>query len=115
MAQRLDFPKTSDIIKVHEYRTSTDHSAAQPPQGDDLVSKQNEKEQMSFMMKLATFIVDKRNLVFLLIGISLVFSAISRNWVQVENDLTAYLPETSETRKGLDVMEEQFTTLARRS
>ena len=64
----------------------------------------------NLMTKLATFIVDKRNLVFLLMGISLVFSVISRNWVEVENDLTAYLPETSETRKGLDVMSEQFTT-----
>ena len=62
------------------------------------------------MMKLATFIVDKRNLVFLLIGISLIFSVISQGWVVVENDLTAYLPETSETRQGLDVMKEQFTT-----
>ena len=62
------------------------------------------------MTKLATFIVDKRNLVFLMIGISLAFSAVSRNWVEVENDLTAYLPSTSETRKGLDVMDEQFTT-----
>ena len=69
-----------------------------------------EKKQAGFMMKLATFIVDKRNLVFLLMGISLIFSAVSRSWVEVENDLTAYLPETSETRKGLDVMEEQFTT-----
>ncbi len=62
------------------------------------------------MMKLATFIVDKRNLVFLLMGISLVFSVIASRWVKVENDLTAYLPESSETRKGLDVMKDQFTT-----
>ena len=74
------------------------------------MSAQVEKTQAGFMTKLATFIVDKRNLVFLLMGISLVFSVISRNWVEVENDLTAYLPETSETRKGLDVMSEQFTT-----
>ena len=74
------------------------------------MSAKTEKQQASFMIKLATFIVDKRNLVFLLMGISLVFSVISRNWVTVENDLTAYLPETSETRKGLDVMAEQFTT-----
>ena len=74
------------------------------------MSTPTEKQQASFMMKLATFIVDKRNLVFLIIGISLVFSAISRNWVEVENDLTAYLPSSSETRKGLDVMDEQFTT-----
>jgi predicted RND superfamily exporter protein len=68
------------------------------------------KEQTGFMTKLATFIVDKRNLVFLLMGIMLVFSLFSKNWVVVENELTAYLPSTSETRKGLDVMEEQFTT-----
>ena len=74
------------------------------------LSTQTEKQQASFMTKLATFIVDKRNLVFLIIGISLAFSAVSRNWVEVENDLTAYLPSTSETRRGLDVMDEQFTT-----
>ncbi len=68
------------------------------------------KEQTGFMTKLATFIVDKRNLVFLLMGIMLVFSLFSKNWVVVENELTAYLPSTSETRQGLDVMEEQFTT-----
>ena len=62
------------------------------------------------MMKLSAFIVDKRNLVFLVIGIMLIFSVVSRNWIQVENDLTAYLPPTSQTRRGLDVMEEQFTT-----
>ena len=62
------------------------------------------------MVKLATFIVDKRNLIFLLIGVMLVFSVVSRNWVKVENDLTAYLPAQSETRQGLDVMADQFTT-----
>ena len=62
------------------------------------------------MTKLATFIVDKRNLVFLILAIAVVFSAFSRNWVEVENDLTAYLPADSQTRKGLDLMEEQFTT-----
>ncbi len=62
------------------------------------------------MVKLATFIVDKRNLIFLLIAILLLFSLFSRSWVKVENDLTAYLPQQSETRQGLDVMEREFTT-----
>ncbi len=74
------------------------------------MDKQTGKERPGFMMKLATFIVDKRNLVFLVIGIMLAFSVVSRNWVEVENDLTAYLPAASETRQGLDVMAEQFTT-----
>ena len=62
------------------------------------------------MESLATFIVDKRNLFFLLTIIGLVFSIFSRNWVQVENDLTAFLPEDSETKQALNVMEAEFTT-----
>jgi len=63
-----------------------------------------------FMMKLASFIVDKRNLVFLLVGIFMIFSLFARNWVEVENDLTAYLPSGSKTKEGLEVMEKQFIT-----
>ncbi len=62
------------------------------------------------MTSLATFIVDKRNLFFLLTILMLVFSAFSRNWVEVESELAAYLPSDSQTRQALDVMEEQFTT-----
>ena len=51
----------------------------------------------SLMMKLSTFIVDKRNLFFLLTIIMIIFSVFSRNWANVENDLTAYLPDDSET------------------
>ncbi len=68
------------------------------------------KQDHSFMMQLATFIVDKRNLFFLIIVVALIFSAFSRNWVEVENDLTSFLPDDAETKLALDVMENQFTT-----
>ena len=64
----------------------------------------------SFMVKLSTFIVDKRNLFFLITIILVIFSMFSRNWVEVENDLTFYLPEDSETKKALNVMDGEFTT-----
>ena len=64
----------------------------------------------SFMVKLSTFIVDKRNLFFLITIILVIFSMFSRNWVEVENDLTFYLPEDSETKKALNVMDVEFTT-----
>ena len=67
-------------------------------------------KQNNFMMKVAAAIVDRRNLIFLLIVIAIVFSVFSRNWVQVEDDLTAYLPADSATREGLDVMKDQFIT-----
>lgn len=62
------------------------------------------------MIKVATFIVDRRNLFFLLFGIAIVFSLVSMNWVNVENAMSAYLPKTTETSQGLDRMEEQFIT-----
>lgn len=74
------------------------------------MSENNANARGGFMTKLATFIVDKRNLFFLFTIIALIFSAFSRNWVQVESDLAAYLPEDSQTRQTLDIMEEQFTT-----
>ena len=60
--------------------------------------EQQNAAKPSVMIRVATFIVDKRNLVFLLIGICMVFSLFSRNWVAVENDLTAYLPADSATK-----------------
>ena len=64
----------------------------------------------NLMLKLAALIVDKRNLLFLLVGIAIVFSVAASGWVTVENDLTAYLPDGSATKEGLDVMEQQFIT-----
>ncbi len=62
------------------------------------------------MVKVATFIVDRRNLFFLLFGIAIIFCLIASKWVKVENDLAAFLPGTAETTIGLDLMEEQFIT-----
>lgn len=72
--------------------------------------EEEKKQGSSALLKICAFIVDKRNLFFLIYGILMIFSAISRNWTVVENDLAFYLPATSETRQGLDLMEEQFTT-----
>ncbi len=62
------------------------------------------------MEKVATFIVDKRNLFFLLYIFALIFCFFSTGWVQVENDITTYLPEETETRQGLTLMNDQFIT-----
>ena len=66
--------------------------------------------KMSFMEKLAAFIVDGRGVIFLLFAVAAIFCAVSRGWVQVNDDLTAYLPESTETRQGLELMNREFTT-----
>ena len=43
------------------------------------MAEENKKENGG-MMKVAGFIVDKRNLIFLIFVILTVFSAVSRNW-----------------------------------
>ena len=68
------------------------------------------KSNNQAMLKICGFIVDKRNLFFLLFGLLIIFSVISRNWVGVENSMAHYLPGTTETRQGLDLMEEEFIT-----
>ena len=74
------------------------------------MSQEPKNKEEGFMYKFASFIVDKRNLIFLIVAIGLVFSVFSRSWVQIENQLSAYLPKESETYKGLHLMEDEFTT-----
>ena len=71
---------------------------------------ENEKPKGNGMEKLAAFIVDKRNLFFLLYIFALIFCAIATGWVKVEDDITTYLPDTTETRQGLTVMNDNFVT-----
>ena len=71
---------------------------------------ENQKPKGNAMEKLATFIVDKRNLFFLLYIFALIFCAVATGWVKVENDITTYLPDSTETRQGLTVMNDNFIT-----
>ena len=68
------------------------------------------KPKENGMEKLAAFIVDKRNLIFLLYVFALIFSIVAMDWVNVENDITTYLGEDTEPRQGLTVMNDNFTT-----
>lgn len=69
---------------------------------------ENNTSENSFMIKLASFIVDKRKAFILAFIIGMVFSVVSMNWVQVNNDITTYLPEDTQTRQGLNIMEAEF-------
>ena len=71
---------------------------------------EKDKKDNSFMMKLATLIVDKRKGFYLIFIVLCIFCVLSMNRVKVNNDLTTYLPDTTETRRGLDLMDSEFTT-----
>lgn len=84
------------------YNLSNKKITAPPPE--------SEEQKESFMYKLASFIVDKRNLFFLLFIFALIFSVFAKDWVNVENDITKYLAEDTETRQSLTIMDEEFVT-----
>ncbi len=68
------------------------------------------KEEVGFIEKLSTIIVDKRTGFILLYIIACIFCLFSRSWVDVNDDITKYLSEETETRQGLIISEEEFTT-----
>lgn len=70
-----------------------------------------EKRTESPMTKVARFIVDKRKAFYLVFIAAFLFCAASINKVQVNNDITSYLPAQTETRRGLTIMDEEFVTL----
>ena len=72
--------------------------------------KQDGQEKQSPIQRAAAFIVDKRKVFYLLYMGLCIFCLFSSKWVAVNDDLTSYLPEETETRRGLTVMEEEFVT-----
>ena len=62
--------------------------------------------------KIAAFIVDRRKGFYLVYILLIIFSLFSTNWVQVNNEITDYLSEETETRRGLSLMEQEFITYA---
>lgn len=69
-----------------------------------------EKEKKSFVVKAAELIVDKRKGFFLFFILAAVFCVFGMQWTKVNNDITSFLPETTETKRGLTLMNEQFVT-----
>jgi len=74
------------------------------------MEQQTEKKSEDFMTRFARFIVDKRKAFLLMFIIAAVACASCVNKVKVNDDITTYLPDTTETRRGLTIMDEEFTT-----
>ena len=63
------------------------------------------------MRKITDFIIEKRNYVLTIFIILSVVSLYLSTKVHINYDLTEYLPSTSETRIGMDIMNEEFPEL----
>ena len=61
------------------------------------------------MRKITDFIINKRHFILFLFIILTVISAILSSKVKINYDIAKYLPSTSETRIGMDIMEAEFS------
>lgn len=76
------------------------------------IQSMEKKGSASVMEKAAGFIVDKRKAFYLIFIAAVVYSLINFDRVKINEDITSYLPADTETRQGLTIMEEEFTTFA---
>lgn len=72
--------------------------------------KEENKENTGFFYKVANFVVNKRKAILILFIISCIASVFCKDLVLVNQDITKYLPDSSETHIGLSTMNEEFVT-----
>lgn len=70
------------------------------------------EENKNFLYKVAEFIVDKRKAFYLIFIVSVIISLGCMSLVKVNNDLSSYLPDTTETKQSLNITDDQFITYA---
>ena len=66
----------------------------------------------NILKKISQQIVDKRVIIMAAFLAACVYCALSISRVQVNNDITSFLPPDTDTRRGLTIMENEFTTYA---
>lgn len=71
-----------------------------------------DKSKTTPLERVASFIVDKRKGFYLIYILCVIFCMVSSGWVSVNNDITDYLSEETQTRQGLTVMDREFITYA---
>lgn len=62
------------------------------------------------MKKICKFIVDHAKTILILFIPILILCALSIDKVNIEYSITSYLPASTDTKKALDIMDEEFVT-----
>ena len=66
--------------------------------------------EVFILKKVVDFITKKRLLIFIITIILAIGSGIAMLFVNINKDMTKYLPEDSQMKKGMDIMENEFET-----
>ena len=73
---------------------------------------ETKREKTDIMHAVAGLIVRYRFVIMLLFIVAAVYAGLSLGRVRLNSELTAFLPEQTETRRGLHIMEDSFVTYA---
>ena len=71
--------------------------------------KKMEARSGNFLYRMSEIIVDRRKIIFLVVIAGVIFSLFSMGWVEIENDMASFLPDKSDSKVAVDVMNEEFT------
>ena len=66
----------------------------------------------NILKKISQQIVDRRGFIMIAFLAACIYCALSISRVRVNNDITSFLPPDTDTRRGLTIMENEFTTYA---
>lgn len=70
-----------------------------------------QKEKKSFLVRLGDFITNYRYYLLILFLGLFVFCLVNINNVEINDSIVSYLPNDTETKQGLDIMEEEYGNL----
>lgn len=76
------------------------------------VSESKSEKKNSLIDRAASLIVKGRIIVFVLFAAACILSALTLGKVKINTDLTSFLPDETETRRGIAIMNEEFETFA---
>ncbi|MDO5397743.1 MAG: MMPL family transporter [bacterium] len=75
------------------------------------LNSENEEEK-NVLYRLSEFIVDKRKAFYLIFIVAVLICLACMGMVKINSSLSSYLPESTETKKSLNITDEQFVTYA---
>ena len=73
--------------------------------------KEKTKNKKSFLIKLGDFIANYRYFSLIIFLGLFLFGLVNINNVKINDSIVSYLPNNTETKQGLDIMEKEFGSL----
>ena len=98
------------FVKVEDYTKEKEKMFLEirDRQRKEIISEEEPQEKTGFIKNLTDFIVDKHKAVLIVVILLTIGCGVLSTKVNINRDLTKYMPSSSETTKGLNIMYDEF-------